>query len=95
MNKVDIIQQLNTSMKTLQEGIDTHCYLVASLLESQADPQNILPLLDRCPKRPRELKLEQALKEAIEVLEESRKAFKSRKLGELRKKLTHTLLEAG
>lgn len=81
-------------MKTLQEGIDNHCNLVASLLESQVDSQNIIPVLGRYTKRSRELKLEQALKETIEVLEESRKSFKSRKLGELRKKITQVLIEA-
>ena len=94
MNKTDIVQELNSSMKILQEGIDNHCYLVASLLENQTHPQDIQPLLDRCPKRPREQRLEQAVKNAIEVLEESRKAFKSSKLGALRKRLIQVLMEA-
>jgi hypothetical protein len=41
-----------------------------------------------------ESRLKEALKEAIEVLEDTRKAFKSKRLGELRKKLTQVLIES-
>ena len=93
LDKRDIISVLNTSVKELQQGIDMHCCLVSSLLEGQLDERNLQPLLDRCPKRSRELRLERAVKEAIEVIEESRKAFKSRRLEGLRKKLTAVLID--
>jgi len=41
-----------------------------------------------------ESRLKEAIKEAIDVLEETRKAFKSKKLAALRKKLTHVLIES-
>lgn len=94
LGKRDIINALNTSIKELQQGIDAHCCLIASISEEHVDGRNLLPLLDRCPKRLRELKLEKAVKEAIDVIEESRKAFKSKKLEALRKQLTSVLIEA-
>ena len=94
MNKEEIIARLNSSMEELQQGIDTHCCLVASLLGDKVDEKNFMLQLERCPKQARELKLERALQEAIDVLEESRKSFKSKKLGELRRKLTHVLVES-
>jgi len=39
----------------------------------------------------RELRLSNAIKDAIEILEETRKAFKSKRLGVLRKRLTQVL----
>ena len=94
LDKKNIINALNISVKELRQGIDTHCCLVASILKEQMDESNLLPLLDFCPKRSRELKLEKAIKEAIDVIEESRKAFKSKRLEALRKKLTHVLIDA-
>ena len=94
LDKKDIINALNISVKDLRQGIDTHCCLVASILEEQMDESNLLPLLDLCPKRSRERRLEKAIKEAIDVIEESRKAFKSKRLEALRKKLTSVLIDA-
>jgi hypothetical protein len=91
-HKQDIINALNTSAKELQQGIDMHCCLMTSILEGEVDERNLVPLLDLCPKRSRELRLEKAIEEAIEALEESRKAFKSKRLERLRKKLTQTLI---
>ena len=94
LNKKDIINALNSSVKELQNGINTHRCLVASILEEQMDERNLQLVLDCCPKRSRERKLEQTIRDAIDVIEESRKAFKSKKLEALRKKLTAVLIEA-
>ena len=75
--------------------MDLHCCLVSSILEGQVDERSLRPLLDICPKRFREQLLKDAIKEAIDVLEESRKAFKSKKLEALRKKLTQVLIDVG
>ena len=56
--------------------------------------RNLQPLLNLCSKRSRELRLEKAIKEAIDVIEESRKAFKSKRLEALRKKLISVLIDA-
>jgi hypothetical protein len=50
--------------------------------------------MEYCPIRSREACFKQAIEEAINVLEESRKAFKSKRLEVLRKKLTRVLIEA-
>ncbi len=93
LDKKEIISAINTSVKELQQGIDMHCCLVRSILEGQIDDRDLKPLLELCPKRSRELVLEKVIKEAIEELEESRKAFKSKRLEALRKKLTQTLID--
>lgn len=93
LQKKDIINFLSTSVKELQQGIDAHCCLVSSILEEQVDERNLQPILDRCPKRSREVRLEKAIKEAIEVIEESRRSFKSKRLESLRKKLTTVLID--
>lgn len=93
LTKKEIIDALNTNIKELQQGIEAHSCLVASILEEQIDERSLISILDRCPKRTRELKLEKAVKEAIDVIEESRKAFKSKRLEALRKKLTSVLMD--
>ena len=94
LEKMDLIDALNTSIKELQQGIDIHCCLVTAILEKRLDEGNLRPLFDRCPKRSRELRLEKAIKEAIDILEASRKAFKSKRLEALRKNLTQVLIDA-
>ena len=91
--KKEIISALGTSVRDLQQGIDTYCCLVAALMGEGVDARDQQSLLDRCPERTREVKLQNAIKEAIDVIEESRKAFKSKRLEALRKKLTQVLLE--
>ncbi|WP_457553991.1 hypothetical protein [Desulfobacula sp.] len=92
LDKKDIANVISTSVRELQQGIDTHCCLAASILGEDVNEHNLLPLLDLCPKRSRERRLEKAIKEAIDVIEESRKAFKSKTLEALRKKLTSVLV---
>lgn len=94
VDKRDLINALNTSVKDLQQGFDMHCSLVASILEGQVVEGNPGSVLNLCPKRSKERMMKEAIKEAINVLEESRKAFKSRRLELLRKKLTEVLINA-
>lgn len=93
VDKIDLIDALNANVDELRKGLDMHCGLVTSIMKGRLDEANLQPVLDRCPKRSREIRLEEAIKEAIDVLEESRKAFKSKALGVLRKKLTQVLIE--
>jgi hypothetical protein len=93
LDKKDLINAINVSVKKLQQGIDVHCCLVAAVLEGQVDQRNLRPLLELCSSQAREFKLKEAIKEAIEVLEESRKAFKSKRLEALRKRLTQVLID--
>lgn len=91
-NQNALINALNTSVKDLQQGIDMHCCLVASFLNEKVDQRNLKPLINFCPLKSRELLLKNAIREAIDILEESRKAFKSKQLELLRKRLTQVLL---
>jgi hypothetical protein len=92
--KKELVQALSASIKELQQDIDNHCCLVASLMDDGVDERNLKPLMDLCPERKREAQLRAAIKEAVDVIEESRKAFKSKKLEVLRKKLTQVLIDA-
>lgn len=94
LNKKEMINELTASVKELQQGIDIHCGLVAAILEEKVDERDLQDLVERCPRRSREQSLKDAITEAIDVLEESRKAFKSKKLEALRKKLTRVLIAA-
>jgi hypothetical protein len=92
--QADLVRSITASIKELQQGVDVHCCLVASILGDSVDARNLLPLQNRYPRTTRELKLVNAIKEAIEVLEQSRKAFKSKTLEALRTRLTEVLVDA-
>ena len=89
--KKDIITVINKSAEELHSKIDMHCHLMNTLVEKEigdeAANQIILPAVFSDEGR-----LKEALKETIAVLEESRKAFKSKRLELLRKKLTQVLI---
>ncbi|MGB3223554.1 MAG: hypothetical protein WBB23_12200 [Desulforhopalus sp.] len=68
------------------------CTAVTSVLQGKNEHQDSLPILDLTPKQSQEQIMRQAINVAIEELDESRKAFKSKKLKELRKKLTRVLI---
>lgn len=90
--KRKLITALNTSVKELQQGVDLHCRLLNSVLQGNNEKQDLLPIWDPPCKQSQEQMMRQAINEAIEELEESRKAFKSKKLEALRKKLTQVLI---
>ncbi|MBW1802849.1 MAG: hypothetical protein JRJ85_19215 [Deltaproteobacteria bacterium] len=70
-----------------------HRYLMATILEKRVGDETIKQL-SLPTYSPNERRLKEAVRETIEVLEESRKAFKSKRLETLRKKLTQVLIEA-
>ncbi|MFO7987601.1 MAG: hypothetical protein R6U38_17195 [Desulfatiglandaceae bacterium] len=92
-NKKDVISAIDRNAEELHQRIEMHRSLVASVLESRMDPCHPEAFLDLRPQPSREDRLKQAIMEAIDVLEESRKAFKSRRLEALRKKLTVVLID--
>jgi len=89
--KRDLIEIIEESTKELHQKIDMHRYLMATILDKKISEKrlNQIPLHDSH----RELRLKEAIKETIEVLEDTRKAFKSKRLEALRKKLTEVLIE--
>lgn len=92
--KQNLINALDMSIQKLHQGIDKHGCLVTSILEGRAEQGLLLSFIEQCAVQPREQMMREAIKEAIEELEESRKAFKSKRLELLRKKLTQVLIDA-
>ena len=92
-NKKDMINVIDKSAEELHLKIDMHCHLMTAMLEQNLGDGNIKELfLPSCYHK--KVRLKEAVKETIDVLEESRKAFKSKRLEALRKKLTHVLIES-
>ena len=92
-NKKDLITVIDKSAEELHQKIDMHRHLMTILLEKKVGDKNInqLSFLSHSSN---ERMLKEAVRETIEVLEESRKAFKSKRLEALRKKLTGILIES-
>jgi hypothetical protein len=90
--KRDLIEIIDKSTEELHERIDMHRYLMATILDKRVSENKLNNVL--LPSPHRELRLKKAIEETIEILEETRKAFKSKRLEVLRKKLTSVLIES-
>jgi hypothetical protein len=90
-NRDSLIKIFERSTRDLHRRIDMQHDVLLSILEEVKDrcPADLNSLLD-CPHK---RLLRQALTETIEVLEETKKAFKSKRLEVLRKKLMGVLKE--
>lgn len=88
MTTIDI---LKTSARELRERADEHQRLIAAAMEEK----DIRQALDSCHLAdcPHRHELKSILLEAISVLEETRKAFKSKQLEALRKKMIRVLAQ--
>jgi len=84
---------IDRSVRELHEMIDSHRSLMAAIVAQQADGFQMENLPRPCVPQSGEGVLKDAIREAIDVLEESRKAFKSKRLEALRKKLTGVLID--
>ncbi|MFO7752065.1 MAG: hypothetical protein R6V41_02970 [Desulfobacteraceae bacterium] len=87
---------LNDRIKELAREINMQSRLISSIVEqgrhgaAEKNPGTVFtPHPD-----PRKADLEEAVKEAVNVLEQSRKSFKSKQLADLRKKLNRILLDS-
>lgn len=93
VNKRDLIKAIGKSAEELHQRIDMHCYLMNTILEQRVGDKSIEKLI--LPSQSNDQnRLKEAIKEAIEVLEQSRKSFKSKRLENLRKELTRVLIES-
>ena len=92
-NRKDLIAAIDRSAEELHQRIDMHRYLMATILEQRVG-DGTLKRLSLSAYSPVETRLKEALSETIEVLEQTRKAFKSKRLEALRKRLTHVLIES-
>ncbi len=95
-DKGDILEAINQKIEKLHRKIDRHGCMVASALAGEANGkhQRNSRFCTRRGLRNREREMRAAIQEAIEVLEESRKSFKSKRLEGLRKRLTQVLIDA-
>ena len=91
IQKRDLIEVLDKSTEELHQKIDMHRYLMATILDKKVSEKRLNHVL--LPNSHCELRLKKAIKDTIEVLEETRKAFKSKRLEALRKTLTQVLIE--
>ncbi|MEA3428577.1 MAG: hypothetical protein U9Q84_05085 [Thermodesulfobacteriota bacterium] len=92
-NKKELINVIDKSAEDLHLKLDMHCHLMTAMLKQNLDDGNIKELfLPSCYRK--EASLKEAIKEAIAVLEDSRKAFKSKRLEALRNKLTQVLIDS-
>ena len=91
-SRKDLITIIDRSAEELHQRIEMHRYLMATILKQRVSDRSIKGASLKFAS-PHETKLREALKETIEGLEKSRKAFKSKKLEALRKKLTQVLIE--
>jgi TnpA family transposase len=92
-NENDLLAALSRSKRDLQQRIDRHFNLVGRVVEGKIEalPPDLLSSSSTARSRERELK--EALRETIGTLERTRKAFKSKTLEALRKKLTQVLID--
>ena len=90
--KKDFINVIDKSAEELHQKIDNHHSLMASILESRVNDLELKGVIGPSSSGS-EGRLKEVLKETIEVLEQTRKAFKSKRLEVLRKKLTQVLID--
>ena len=93
MNKKDLIKTIDKSAEELHQRIDMHRYLMNTILEQRVGDESI-KRLSLSSNSHDQSRLKEAIKETIEVLEQTRKGFKSKRLEALRKKLTQVLIES-
>ncbi len=87
-----LLDAVYQSVETLHAEIDRHHALMVGVLTENLDPVQVDTLVKgRQP--PSVVKLKTTIADTIDVLEESRKAFKSKQLEMLRKKLMRVLFE--
>lgn len=96
-----ILRVVHESIQSLCKDIDKHRSVITSILEggsvANVESGRYNPEANyfvSSSLHSRELRLKKAIQDAIEVLDESRKAFKSKQLEALRRQLTQVLVEA-
>jgi hypothetical protein len=91
-SKDELLKAIDKSTEELHQKIDMHRYLMATILDKKVSEKRLHHVV--LPNSHRELRLQEAIKEAIEVMERTRKAFKSKRLEALRKRLMQELIES-
>jgi hypothetical protein len=91
--RAEVLAAIADSVARQQREIELQQNLVTLALRSCPRSGGFSALAADCPLRSREKRLREAIQEAIDVLEASRRAFKSKQLEALRKNLTAILIE--
>ena len=89
----DLLAAVDESADRLHRQVERHRTLVAAALKACLDPDVLDAIKANCPRRSREKRYKTAIQGAIEVLDASRRAFKSKQLEALRKHLTQVLID--
>ena len=91
--KNNLIEIIDRSTKDLHSRIDMQRHILTTIIEKKINRSEICPdcIFSDCPYKKR---LREVLTETIEVLEDTKKAFKSKTLEALRKKLMQVLAES-
>jgi hypothetical protein len=87
-----LTDDLLKNIQVLQQSLDHYANLVGAMQTWDNERQDLRLHRGSNPLRSREIRVKEAIREAIDVLDESRKAFKSKRLEALRKQLTAVLL---
>jgi predicted nucleotide-binding protein (sugar kinase/HSP70/actin superfamily) len=91
ITKKDLIEVINKSTEDLHKQIDMFRYLITTILDKRVIENSLHRF--HLPVSHYELRLKESIQEAIEELEETKKAFKSKRLEVLRRKLTSVLID--
>ncbi|MEZ4528781.1 MAG: hypothetical protein R2941_22950 [Desulfobacterales bacterium] len=86
------MKNMMNSIHLLYQDMDRHRQVIGSILSGHTGDYDLKTQSFLCS---REHRLKRAIQEAVEVIEESRKSFKSKKLEGLRKHLMQVLMENG
>lgn len=93
MEKKDLLKAVNANMLSLRQDLDEHHRLLMAMLEGDTPLPAAEPHQERPHPGQREQKYKATIRQAIQTLEHSRKSFKSKQLGELRKQLMNVLID--
>ncbi|MFP4476525.1 MAG: hypothetical protein ACLFOY_13295 [Desulfatibacillaceae bacterium] len=89
--KLPIQHALKQSLEQLHQSLEQHQRIIAAAIEHRDQAHVPADLAPPTNGPEREARLKAAIVEAIDVLDQSRKAFKSKQLEALRKHLTNVL----
>ena len=92
--KTDLMKIVDNSTKDLHNRIDMQRHILTAVIEKNIKRTEISPdcIFSDCPHKKR---LRNILTKVIGILEDTKKAFKSKRLEVLRKKLIQVLAESG
>jgi hypothetical protein len=91
--KNSLIEIIDRSTSDLHNRVDMQRHILKTVIEKKIKGSEICPdcIFSDCPHKKR---LKEVLAETIEVLEDTKQAFKSKRLEELRKRLMQVLAES-